>query len=80
MEVMRKFIIEFKSDGTIKWAEVADNKTKSDVYKNTLLRIVKFISNDSLVIGSASSEYFNGLKRAYEKILTIMIDELSKRG
>lgn len=80
MEIMRKFVINLKPDGTVKWAEVADNKAKSNAYQNAVLRIIKFINNDILVIDSVSGEYFNGMKRAYEKILAIIIDELSKRG
>lgn len=80
MQVMRKFIIDLKSDGTIKWAEVADNKTEYNAYKNALIRIVKFIDNDISAINSYSGQYFDGKVDAYKEILTIIIDGFSKRG
>lgn len=37
MEVMRKFIIDLKSDGTMKWAEVCDEPTpEARAYKRII--------------------------------------------
>lgn len=37
MEIMRKFIIDLKSDGTMKWAEVCDEPTpEARAYKRII--------------------------------------------
>ena len=63
MEIMRKFIIDLKPDGTMKWAEVCD---EPDVDYQTCERIANYCKNMAYLNVDKNVDMYIAYKNVFE--------------